>query len=411
MPRGPGGAGPHGILIGPRPLAFPMSKVPPLSGKVPPSGGPLNSVEEILADLRAGRMVIIMDDEDRENEGDLIMAAERATPEAVTFMIRHTSGILCVPMEEARLERLELPQMVVNNSESHRTAFTVSVDAVSGTTTGVSSGDRALTIRALARPEARAADFARPGHIFPLRARRGGVLVRTGHTEAAVDLCRLAELQPVGVICELMNEDGSMARRKDLHAFAVRHGLSIGTIADLIRYRLRHERSIERVSEQPVHTELGEFRLYAYQDRRGEEVHLALVKGTLEGADPPLVRVHLADPLRDLLGIRADPLAWTLRAAMERIARAGSGVIVILREREAPNDLLDALRSLEVPVGADGTARPVRRDGEVLKTFGIGAQILKDLGVKRMRVLSAPKQIHGIAAFGLEIDSYVGEDT
>ncbi len=387
-----------------------MSKVLPLAGKMPPAGGPFNTVEEILADLKAGRMVIIMDDEERENEGDLIMAAERATPQSVAFMIRHTSGILCVPMEEEWLDRLDLPQMVANNSESHRTAFTVSVDAVSGTTTGVSSSDRARTIRTLARPDAGATDFTRPGHIFPLRARRGGVLVRTGHTEAAVDLCRLAGMQPVGVICELMNDDGSMARRQDLHAFAVRHELKIGTIADLIRYRLRNERSVERVAQQPVQTEFGEFRLYAYQDRVGDEVHLALVRGEIETDVRPLVRVHLADPLRDLLGIRADPLAWTLRAAMERIARAGSGVIVILREREAPNDLLDALRSMTPPAGSDTTARAVRRDGQVLKTFGIGAQILKDLGVKRMRVLSAPKQIHGIAAFGLEIDSYVGED-
>ncbi len=387
-----------------------MSKVLPLCGNAASSAGTLNSVEEILADLRAGRMVIIMDDEDRENEGDLIMAAECATPEAVAFMIRHTSGILCVPMEEAWLERLELPQMVSNNSEAHRTAFTVSVDALAGTTTGVSSADRAATIRALARADARAADFARPGHIFPLRARRGGVLVRTGHTEAAVDLCRLAGMQPVGVISELMNEDGSMARRADLHAFATRHGLKIGSIADLIRYRLRNERSVVRLSEQPVETELGGFRLFAYEDRVGEEVHLALVKGTLEGPEPPLVRVHLADPLRDLLGIRADPLAWTLRAAMQRIAQAGSGVIVILREREAPSDLLDAVRSLCAPADSEAAGRAARRDGEVLKTFGIGAQILKDLGVKRMRVLSAPKQMHGISAFGLEIDGYVGED-
>jgi 3,4-dihydroxy 2-butanone 4-phosphate synthase/GTP cyclohydrolase II len=377
---------------------------------MPPAGGPFNTVEEILTDLRAGRMVIIMDDEERENEGDLIMAAERATPQSVAFMIRHTSGILCVPMEEDWLDRLDLPQMVANNSESHRTAFTVSVDAVCGTTTGVSSGDRAQTIRALARPDARGTDFTRPGHIFPLRARRGGVLVRTGHTEAAVDLCRLAGMQPVGVICELMNDDGSMARRQDLHAFAARHQLKIGTIAELIRYRLRNERSVQRVAEQLVETEFGEFRLYAYQDRVSDEVHVALVRGEIELDARPLVRVHLADPLRDLLGIRADPRAWTLRAAMERIVRAGSGVIVILREREAPNDLLDALRTLTPPAAADATARVARRDGQVLKTFGIGAQILKDLGIKRMRVLSAPKQIHGIAAFGLEIDSYVGED-
>ncbi len=391
-----------------------MSKVLPLSGKAPPErSADLNTVEEILEDLKAGRMVIIMDDEDRENEGDLIMAAERATPEAVAFMIRHASGIICVPMEENRLLSLDLPQMVEKNSESHRTAFTVSVDLMSGTTTGVSSGDRAATIRALADANAKAADFARPGHIFPLRARRGGVLVRTGHTEAAVDLCRLAGLQPVGVICEVMNEDGSMARRPDLQTFAQRHGLKIGTIADLIRHRLRNERSIERVSEQTVQTELGEFRLFAYEDRVSQEVHLALAKGCLDQASP-LVRVHVADPLRDLLGIRADPRAWTLRDAMERVASAGNGVIVILRDRESSGDLLGSVRALASPGGADPSgacgAVPAAQRSEVLKTFGIGAQILKDLGVKRMRVLSAPKQIHGIAAFGLEIDSYVGED-
>ena len=396
-----------------------MSKVLPIAGKpAPPAGSSpgLNAVEEIVADLRAGRMVLIMDDEDRENEGDLIMAAELATPETVAFMIRYTSGIICVPMEEERLVRLDLPQMVASNSESHRTAFTVSVDVRAGTTTGVSSSDRTATIHALADIRSKPQDFARPGHIFPLRSRRGGVLVRTGHTEAATDLCRLAGLQPVGVLSEVMNDDGTMARRPQLEAFARQHGLKIGTIADLIRYRLRNERSVERVSAQAVQTELGEFTLYAYEDRVSQEVHLALTRGKLRGEDPPLVRVHVVDPLRDLLGIRADPLAWTLRAAMERIARAGSGVIVILRDRESPDDLLDSVRSLtssstgeEQPKAATG-ARGERRDGEVLRTFGVGAQILKDLGVRRMRVLSAPKQIHGIAAFGLEIDSYVGED-
>jgi 3,4-dihydroxy 2-butanone 4-phosphate synthase/GTP cyclohydrolase II len=397
-----------------------MSKVLPISGKPALPGGSagLNSVEEIVADLKAGRMVIMMDDEDRENEGDLIMAAELATPQAVAFMIRHASGIICVPMEEERLARLDLPQMVASNSESHRTAFTISVDLRAGTTTGVSSSDRAATIRALADERSEPRDFARPGHIFPLRSRRGGVLVRTGHTEAAVDLCRLAGLRPAGVICEVMNDDGTMARRPHLQAFARQHGLKIGTIADLIRYRLRNERSVERVRTQAVQTELGEFMLYAYEDRLSQDVHLALTRGDVRGQEPPLVRVHVVDPLRDLLGIRADPLAWTLRAAMERIARAGNGVIVILRDRESPDDLLESVRSVAAPTatGADGQPDPakgtpsLRRDGEVLRTFGVGAQILKDLGVRRMRVLSAPKQIHGISAFGLEIDSYVGED-
>jgi 3,4-dihydroxy 2-butanone 4-phosphate synthase/GTP cyclohydrolase II len=391
-----------------------MSKVLPLPGKgaPPPGAASLDSVEELLAELRAGRMVIVMDDEDRENEGDLIMAAEYANPEAVAFMIRHTSGIICVPMEEAGLARLDLPQMVPVNSESHRTAFTVSVDLRAGTTTGVSSVDRAATIRALADPGSATTDFARPGHIFPLRSRRGGVLVRAGHTEAAVDLCRLAGLPPVGVLCEVMNDDGTMARRPQLHEFAHRHGLKIGTIADLIRHRLRTERTVVRISEQSVHTELGEFRLYAYQDEVSLEVHVALAHGRLDGPDTPLVRVHLADTLRDLFGVQGPVRAWTLRAAMQRIVESGHGVVVMLRQHESARELAEAVRSFTatVPAAAQPEWNAASAEGAVLRTFGVGAQILKDLGVKRMRVLSAPKQMHGISAFGLEVEGYVGAE-
>jgi 3,4-dihydroxy 2-butanone 4-phosphate synthase/GTP cyclohydrolase II len=376
------------------------------------------SVEEIVAELSAGRMVIILDDEDRENEGDLIMAAEHVTPASVAFMIRHTSGIICVPMDEGRLHELELPQMVPNNSESYRTAFTVSVDYRHGTTTGVSSADRAATIRALADSKSTPADFARPGHIFPLRPRRGGVLIRAGHTEAAVDLCVLAGLKPAGVLCELMNDDGTMARRPQIEPFAKRHGLKIGTIADLIRHRLRNERSIERMADQPVVTEFGEFGLRTYQDRVSGGVHLALVKGRLDGATVPLVRVHVVDTLRDVLGVASGARAWTLRAALERVSAAGSGVVVILRGEETSVELSEAVRSLGAmpPVNVPATAEGVqggRSKGDrapVLRTYGIGAQILKDLGVRRMRVLSAPKQMHGISAFGLEIESYVDEE-
>jgi len=383
-----------------------------MSGKTASASG-LNSVEEILADLRAGRMVVIMDDEDRENEGDLIMAAERATPEAVAFMIRHTSGIICVPMEEENLLRLDLPQMVQANSESHRTAFTVSVDFKAGTTTGVSSADRVATIRALVDPKAAATDFARPGHIFPLRSRKGGVLVRAGHTEAAVDLCRLARLKPIGVLCEVMNDDGTMARRPELEAFAKRHNLKIGTISDLIRYRLRNERSVERLAEQTVQTDLGEFRLYAYEDRVNQDVHLALARGRLDGPEAPLVRVHLPDTLRDLIGIRGPQRGWTLRAVMKRIAEVGNGVVVILRQQESTHDLTESVRAIaSATQPAMQAERGTKNDGQgaVLRTFGVGAQILKDLGVRRMRVLSAPKQMHGISAFDLEIEAYVGED-
>jgi 3,4-dihydroxy 2-butanone 4-phosphate synthase / GTP cyclohydrolase II len=387
--------------------------LPPRAGPDEPGATGVSSTEEIVAELAAGRMVLILDDEDRENEGDLIMAAEHATPEAVAFMIRYTSGIICVPMEEERLARLELPQMVPANSESHRTAFTISVDYRYGTTTGVSSGDRAATIRALADPHSVPADFARPGHIFPLRPRRGGVLIRAGHTEAAVDLCALAGLAPVGVLCELMNDDGTMARRPQIEAFAHQHRLKFGTIADLIRHRLRHERSVERIADQLVQTELGEFRLCVYRDRVEGLTHVAMVRGQLDGPDSPLVRVHVADTLRDVLGVRADPRAWTLRAALERIAHAQCGVVVLLRGEHAPNDLLEALRAPATSsAGAVLSAvdpTPGTR-GPVLRTYGVGAQILKDLGVRRMRVLSAPKQLHGIAAFGLEIEGYVDED-
>ncbi len=393
-----------------------MPKVLSMPGKpgpAPAPGATFSPIDEIVADLKAGRMVIILDDEDRENEGDLIMAAEHATPEAVAFMIRHTSGIICVPMLEEQLARLDLPQMVPVNSESHRTAFTVSVDLRAGTTTGVSSADRAATIRALADSSAQAVDFARPGHIFPLRARRGGVLVRAGHTEASVDLCRLAGLKPAGVLCEIMNDDGTMARRPELQEFARRHQLKMGTIAELIRHRLRNERSVERLSEQSVRTELGEFRLYAYQDNVTQEVHLALAHGRLDGPQAPLVRVHVTDTLHDLFGVQGAGRTWTLRAAMQRIIEAGSGVVVVLRQQESPRELADAVRSFAAAVApaaslTESTATDA--EGAVLRTFGTGAQILKDLGVKRMRVLSAPKQMHGISAFGLEVEGYVGEE-
>ena len=393
--------------------------LPPRASDSDTKTADFSSVEDILADLRAGRMVIILDDEDRENEGDFIMAAEHATPEAVAFMIRHSSGIICVPMEDQALARLDLPQMVPNNDEAYRTAFTVSVDYRFGTTTGVSSSDRSATIKALADETSVAKDFARPGHIFPLRPRPGGVLVRAGHTEAAVELCKLAGLKPAGVLCELMNDDGSMARRPEIEQFARQHNMKIGTIADLIRHRLRNERSIERLSEQKVQTEFGEFQLYAYEDRVQRAVHIALAHGKLDGKTPPLVRVHVADTLRDLLGIRGDSHAWTLRAALERIAHAGAGVVVILREQESTAELTDAIRALTggttpapTATPAPATMQPAATASggrQVLRTYGVGAQILKDLGVKRMRVLSAPKQLHGISAFGLEIDGYVGE--
>src|ERR1700757_640450 len=285
----------------------------------------LDSIEDIIADIKAGKMVIMMDDEDRENEGDLIMAAEKATPEAVAFTVRHSSGIICLPMTRERLEELRLPLMVAENTESHRTAFTISVDYKHGTTTGISAADRARTIRALADPTPRPDDFARPGHIFPLRCAEGGVLARAGHTEASVDLVKLAGLaNPAAFICEIVNDDGTMKRGAELFAFAREHELKIGTIADLIRYRLANEHSVERVAEQQVQTEFGEFRMSVYEDRIGNTVHLALVKGEISKEQPTLVRVHLRNMLQDVLGVQREEYSWPLRRALQRVAEEGN---------------------------------------------------------------------------------------
>jgi 3,4-dihydroxy 2-butanone 4-phosphate synthase/GTP cyclohydrolase II len=364
----------------------------------------LDSIEELLADIAAGKMVVLMDDEDRENEGDLVMAASHVRPEDVNFMARYGRGLICLTLTRERCQQLRLPLMVTETDRDHRTNFTLSIEAAEGVTTGISAYDRAHTVRTAVRPDARPEDLRQPGHIFPIMAQPGGVLTRAGHTEAGCDLARLAGLEPAAVIVEIMNDDGTMARRPDLEQFAKQHGLRIGTIADLIRYRLRNERSVERIAEQDVQTEFGAFRLCAYQDHVHRDVHLALVRGDLGAGSIPLVRVHLTDTLRDVIGISTGARTWTLRAAMQRIAGEGCGVIVLLREAESPRELADHVRSL----GDSRGARSLEQ-GQVLRTYGIGAQILKDLGVRHMRVLSAPKQMHGISAFDLEIDGYVDE--
>jgi 3,4-dihydroxy 2-butanone 4-phosphate synthase/GTP cyclohydrolase II len=370
----------------------------------------LNSVEEILADIAAGKMVVIMDDEDRENEGDLLMAASLVRPEDINFMARYGRGLICLTLTRERCQQLRLPLMVSDTDLEQRTNFTLSIEAAEGVTTGISAYDRAHTVRTAVAPDARPADLRQPGHIFPIMAQPGGVLTRAGHTEAGCDFSRLAGLEPAAVIVEIMNDDGTMARRPDLEKFAREHGLKIGTIADLIRYRLRNERSVERVAEQRVSTEFGEFTLLAYQDHVHRDVHLALVRGTIRAdGPPPLVRVHLTDTLRDVLGVGVGIEAgrhWTLRAAMARVAREGHGVIVILREAESPRQLADAVQALSRP----GDLPPQAEGAPVLRTYGIGAQILKDVGVRRMRVLSAPKQLHGLSAFDLEVESYVDHD-
>lgn len=362
----------------------------------------LDSIENILADIKAGKMVILMDDEDRENEGDLIMAAEKVTPEAIAFFVRYTSGIICEPMTGERLEELRLPQMVSENTESHRTAFTVSVDYKHGTSTGISAQDRARTIRALADPAAKPGDFSRPGHIFPLRCVEGGVLWRAGHTEASVDLVRLSGLKSdAAVICEVVNDDGSMKRGAELEAFAREHQLKIGTIAELISYRLAREKTVTRIAERDVPTEFGDFRLSAYEDRVSRSLHFALSKGSIDAAAPTLVRVHLQNTLSDLVGVNWDDLGWPLRHAMRRIAQDG-GVVVILRHTEDPALMLERLRSHDGGIPEDTASA-----AGVLRTYGIGAQILLDLGVRRMRVLSQPKRMQGLSGFGLEVVEYV----
>jgi 3,4-dihydroxy 2-butanone 4-phosphate synthase / GTP cyclohydrolase II len=363
----------------------------------------LNSIDEILADVRAGRMVVIMDDEDRENEGDLIMAAECARAEDVNFMARYGRGLICLTLTRDRCRQLRLPLMVSDTNEAHRTNFTVSIEAAEGVTTGISAHDRAQTIRAAVRRDAKPEDLRQPGHIFPLMAQPGGVLSRAGHTEAGCDIARLAGMEPAAVIVEILNDDGTMARRPDLETFARQHNLKIGTIADLIRYRLEKERSVERIAEQSVETEFGPFRMYCYEDHVNRTVHLALIRGQLQADEVPLVRVHLKDTLRDVVGIHDDALGWPIRAAMQRVAAERTGIVIILRPEETPRDLMESVAAINHPDAHGAKAGGAK----VLRTYGIGAQILRDLGVQRMRVLSAPKQMHGLSGFDLEVVEYV----
>ncbi|HEX3951679.1 MAG TPA: bifunctional 3,4-dihydroxy-2-butanone-4-phosphate synthase/GTP cyclohydrolase II [Steroidobacteraceae bacterium] len=363
----------------------------------------LNTIDEILEDLRRGKMAVIMDDEDRENEGDLIMAAECVRAEDVNFMARYGRGLICLTLTRDRCRQLRLPLMVSDTDHTHRTNFTLSIEAAEGVTTGISAHDRAHTVKTAVAQNARPEDLRQPGHIFPLMAQPGGVLTRAGHTEAGCDLTRLSGFSAAAMIVEILNDDGTMARRPDLERFAETHGLKIGTIADLIRYRLKNERSIERIYDEPVDTEYGAFQLCCYEDHVNKTVHIALVKGDLNSALPPLVRVHVKDTLRDVVGVVNEKLGWPLRAAMRRVAKEDSGVVVILRPEQSPRNFMDSVRLLD--------ATPSRqRVGAVVRTYGIGAQILKDLGLKRMRVLSARKQLQGLAAFDLEITSYVDGD-
>ncbi len=369
-----------------------------------PRASAFSDIEDIITDLRDGKMVIMVDDENRENEGDLIMAAAKVRPEDINYMARYGRGLICLTLSRDRCSQLRLPLMVHDTDEHHATNFTLSIEAAEGITTGISAHDRAKTIQAAVSPNARPKDLRQPGHIFPVMAQPGGVLTRAGHTEAGCDLTRLAGLEPAAAIVEILNEDGSMARRSDLEKFSREHRVRIGTIADLIRYRLEKERFVERIDEKSVQTPHGKFTLYCYDDHVNQTVHLAMVKGDIASSTVPLVRVHRQDTLGDILGIQNPTLGWPLDSAIERISKEDVGIIVVLRDQESTRDLMNTVSKLSDPKDdLEG-----RRSGDaVLRTYGIGAQILKDLGVQRMRVLSAPRQMHAISGFDLEITEYV----
>ncbi|MBI3561909.1 MAG: 3,4-dihydroxy-2-butanone-4-phosphate synthase [Gammaproteobacteria bacterium] len=365
----------------------------------------LNSIEELIADFRQGQMVILMDDEDRENEGDLIVAAEKVTPEAINFMAKYGRGLICLTLTKDRCERLRLPLMVSSTNDRHGTNFTVSIEAADGVTTGISAADRAVTVKKAVAVDAKASDLVQPGHIFPLMAQPGGVLTRAGHTEAGCDLARLAGLEASSVIVEILNEDGSMARRPDLEVFAKRHGLKIGTIADLIHYRIQNEKSVERVASCDMPTHYGQFRLHTYRSSIDQRLHLALVKGDIQRAEPALVRVHVENQLCDLFASQRADCGWPLTDALQRIEASGQGVVVIIRPGDDNAALISRVQNYaRQDVGQD---LPSQESGEDLRTFGIGAQILLDIGVRKMRVLSAPKKMHALSGFGLEVVEYI----
>ena len=359
---------------------------------------PLTPIPEIVAELRAGRMVVLVDEEDRENEGDLVLAAEHVTPEAINFMVTHARGLVCLTLTRARCAQIGLKPMVQHNGSVHGTAFTVSIEAAEGVSTGISAADRALTVRAAVAQGARAEDIVQPGHVFPLMAQDGGVLMRAGHTEAGCDLAALAGLEPAAVICEIMNDDGTMARLPDLERFADRHGLKIGAIADLIEYRSRNESLIERASSRALRTPWGGLQAVLYRDRASGGAHLALVHGTPHSAvDPVLVRVHEPLSVLDVLEADGSGHSWSLPRALQRVVAAEAGVVVLINAGESAATLLDRF---------DAAAAPTRGAAAALRTYGIGAQILRDLGVRRMRLLAAPRKMPSMTGFGLEIDGF-----
>ena len=367
---------------------------------------PFAAIEEAIKDIRAGRMVIVIDDEDRENEGDLTMAAERVTPEAINFMARYGRGLICLPMTAERLDELEIPLMVERNTAAYRTAFCVSIEARQKVSTGISAADRAVTVKTAVDPDTGPRDLARPGHVFPLRARPGGVLRRAGQTEAAVDLARLAGLTPAGVICEIMNEDGTMARVDDLETFSRTHHLKMILVADLIRYRMQNERLVRRVAAPSLPTRHGNFRLLAYRSRLERKTHLALVMGKIDSHEPVLVRVHSECLTGDVFGSLRCDCGRQLDRAMELIAAEGRGVVIYLRQEGRGIGLINKLRAYELQdQGADTVVANEKLGFRAdQRNYGIGAQMLNDLGVRKLRVLSNnPVKFVALKGYGLEI--------
>jgi 3,4-dihydroxy 2-butanone 4-phosphate synthase/GTP cyclohydrolase II len=369
------------------------------------SSSPVNTIsstEEIIAEMRAGRMVILVDEEDRENEGDLVLAAEHVTPEAINFMARYARGLVCLTLTEARCKQIGVAQMARDNKSQFSTAFTVSIEAAVGVTTGISAHDRARTVQAAVARNAVPEDIVQPGHVFPITAKPGGVLVRAGHTEAGCDLAQMAGLEPSAVICEILKDDGSMARLPDLMVFAQEHGLKIGTIADLIHYRSRNETLIERTFSKPVQSVHGEFTLHAYTDRTSNEVHLALTKGTISPETETLVRVHEPLSVLDFLDPASGRHTFSLDVAQAALAKAATGVIVLLHRPESGQDILAALTAASDP---KVSKRPVAKWDP--RIYGIGAQILRDLGVRKMKLLSSPRRMPSMTGFDLEVTGHI----
>lgn len=367
----------------------------------------LNTVEELIHDIRLGKMVILMDDEDRENEGDLVMASECVKPQDINFMATYARGLICLTLTQERCRQLALPLMVKGeNGAQFGTNFTLSIEAAEGVTTGISAADRAHTVRTAVARGASSSDIVQPGHIFPIMAQPGGVLTRAGHTEAGCDLARLAGFEASGTIVEIMNEDGTMARRPALEKFAKDHQLKIGTIADLIHYRVINERTIEKISQGPVKTDFGDFVLHTYQDLLSGDVHHALVKGAVDKEQATLVRVHLASAIRDLMGTQPDDEPnWNIHRCLKRVAQEGSGVVVVLANKESPQSILE---SVEIALGKK--ERPMATAEITHSTYltvGLGSQILRDLGVHKMRLMGAPVKYNAISGFDLEVVEYV----